>query len=236
MASAGVAEDLHAPNSALAKLRTPAVLLTHNGSSLAIPNYMAAEVENSRVNISARMSSLSRRTSYASPGAVDDDDAGDAAAQRCGSPHRSFTARSAQSLCGGHGASQTTSPRTNSRSGADALAALAQRNISVSGSCSRGASPMRRPSAADGLHLDAGLAGSSFSLSAGASQRLRVLAPAHAQRQQQQHLANSSYSNLSLAVGGRMIQHYDYSADDDDMDDDELETDLAFAQVGDARL
>ncbi|GIL50104.1 hypothetical protein Vafri_6421 [Volvox africanus] len=43
----------------LAKLRSPAVLIAQNGNSLALPNYMADEVEESRANIVAALCSAS---------------------------------------------------------------------------------------------------------------------------------------------------------------------------------
>eukprot|EP00198_Chlamydomonas_reinhardtii_P007260 XP_001696596.1 predicted protein [Chlamydomonas reinhardtii] len=61
-----------APGAALAKLRTPAVLLAQNGNSLALPSYLPDEVETSRASIVATLTSTreAKRASYAGASAV----------------------------------------------------------------------------------------------------------------------------------------------------------------------
>lgn len=228
----------------LLKLRTPAVLVAQNGNSLALPNYLADEAENARASIVAQISSLSRTSHAASaPGqrSFDDEDAvtpdgAEYSASQQGGSSACHSGRSFGNCPGGSRPPSASRPGTGGSPGS--------KRASGSGLGPPGGHlmPSRRPSAADSyIEPPDRTSNTQGSLPAAAAAAAAAAASSVTSRRRALGVAASASSlaglgpaaqlteaNLSDSAAGRMIQHYDY--DDDSLDEEELESDLAFAQ------
>ncbi len=223
----------------LARLRSPAVLVAQNGASLAIPNYMADEVEQSRASIVAQMvqHSFTRpaRPSYASapqyfPESVEE--------EPCGSPGGDD---------GGQGGHWSPGPASPAQRGKHAPLRQGSSDMVARGSSATRApnphqpyttpsSPFRSNTSTSDSAAFSGAAPHSAAQTERSSHPAAFSSerrPLSANANTQAHPARCTAAtqpgvDLVAAVTGKIIQQYDY--DEDSLDEEELACDLEAAQ------